>query len=139
MNYRLSCAVDRPANKEGFVLECDGREITSDVSKCVSSNMKVCIFDALHKGILSARVHVKHDDLLHIEVQNYHVYEWLSCLKEYNGYSEELDKVFSALESVDCKYKIIFLKNLYGKTYLKNHDYTKVKVSSLESVMEEFK
>ena len=94
MNYRLSCAVERPSNKEGYVLECDGREVASDVSKCVSSNLKVCLFDAIRKGLLAARVQVKHDDILYIEVQNYHVYEWLTCLKEYNAYADELDKVF---------------------------------------------
>lgn len=139
MNYRLSCAVERPSNKEGFVLECNGREVTSDVSKCVSSNLKVCLFDAIHKGLLAARVHVKHEDILYIEVQNYHVYEWMNCLKEYNTYVVEMDKVFSALESIDCMYKVVFLKNPYGRTYIKSHDYTSVAVKSLESVMEEFK
>lgn len=138
MNYRLSCGVNRPANKQGFVLECNGVEIASDVSKCVSENLKVCLFDVIQKGLFAARTKVSHDDLLHIEVQNYHVYEWLTCLKEYNTYISELNKVFSALESVDCRYKVLFLKNPYGKKYLSSHDYTKITVSSLDSVMKEF-
>lgn len=138
MNYRLSCAADRVSGREGFVLECNGKELDSEIFRCVSENLKECILESIYRGIRVTRNYVNHNDIVFIEVQNVHVYEWLSGMKEYRAYSEYLDKIFEVLESMDCRYKFIFRRDLYAKKYINVKELSKMKVSSLESVMEEF-
>lgn len=138
MNYRLSCATNRVEGKNGFVLELSGREVEADVFKTEGDNIKENILETIYRGIRVARGVVKHEDILFIEVQNFHLCEWLSGLKEYKGYEEKLDKVFEVLESTDCRYRFVFVKNPYAKSYIKAHDVKGISGSSIADVMSEF-
>lgn len=138
MNYRLSCAADRTNNKCGFTLECCGREVYSELFKCVSSNLKECILETVYRGIRVSRGYVKHEDIIRIEVQNNQVCEWLSGYKEHTGYVGYMSKIFSVLESMDCRYSFVFVSKPYAKTYLSSHELSKIKTSSVEDVMKDF-
>lgn len=136
MNYRLSCGTDRVKGKNCFVCESEGRELKSLVFKTISSNMKENILETIFRGIKGVRDMVSHNDILCIEVQNQHLCQWLSGEVEYKGYEDYLDKVFSVLESVDCRYKFVFVKKPYALVYGANHDLSRGKLLNLESAFE---
>lgn len=138
MHYRLSCAANRVEGKLGFVLESNGRMLESSVKPLVSSNIKENILESVYRGLRVSRGYLKHEDILFIEIQNVHLCEWLSGRKEYKGYEEYLEKVFEVIESINCKYRYIFVKNPYAKRYIDFTEIDKLKTSSLASVMEEF-
>ncbi len=135
MNYRLSCAADRKLGKCGFTLECGGSEVYSEVFKCVSENLKECIFEAIYRGIRASRRFVKHEDIIRIEVQNNTACQWLSGYTEHKEYTEYISKIFDVLESMDCRYIFVYEKNPYAKRYIANHKTSSIGVSSLEDAM----
>lgn len=137
MNYRLSCAVNRVLKKNCYVLELNGRRVSGKVFKFEGDNIKENILETVYQGIKMARVYVKHEDILFIEIQNVHLCEWLNGMKEYSGYETGLDKVFDVLESTDCRYKFSFIRRPYAMVYLEKHDITEMTGSSFASIMKE--
>lgn len=138
MNYRLSCAADRTVNKCGFTLECCGKEVYSELFKCISDNLKECILETIYRGIRVSRGYVSHDDIIRIEIQNNQICEWLSGYKEYKGYTDYINKIFEVLESMDCRYTFVYVKKPYAKLYIASHDLSKVNVSSVADIMKDF-
>lgn len=121
MNYRLSIASVRGlVQKHGYVIEVQGRTIESQISSNKSSNLKVDLLFVLERGLRAMRQYVKHDDILYIEIPNQHLANWLDGRVEYKKYSKELDAVFDILESLDCKYKILCVKESYALKMVKN-------------------
>lgn len=136
-NYRLSIASMRGiVQKHGFIIESHGRTLESSVSAISSLNLKSDLLKVLEAGLRSARSMVKHEDILYIEIPNQHLTNWLSGRVEYKKYSEELDAVFNVLESVDCRYKFMYVKNSYATELVKN---TKVFLNEGSSLMDAFK
>lgn len=135
MNYRLSCATDRVGKKNGYVLEKQGIELCSSFFKPVNDNIKDNILETVYRGLKSAGLYVSHDDILLIEIQNMHLFNWLSGLVEYKGYEGYLDKVFEVLEGIDCRYRFVFEKRPYAKMLFSSRDYDKIKGSGFLDVM----
>lgn len=135
MNYRLSCASNRKARKNGYLIEVNGREVDSNVFKLVSDNIKENIVECVYRGLKAARNYVNHSDILCIEIQNSHLKEWLSGNKSYKGYEECMDKTFEVLESVDCKYRFVYVECPEMLRSLKDRDFDKEKVMGIEDAM----
>ena len=138
-NYRLSCYVNRVKHKCGYTIELEGAVIVKSVFKLPSENLKESILETVYRGLKAVKKFMKHEDLLNIEIQNIHLCEWLSGLKEYRGYEEYLDKVFLTLESIDCSYKFRFEKKPFASVIVNTEDVDKLKVSSTKRLLEEFK
>ena len=136
MNYRLSVGVDRPISKSCFVIEAQGEEISSKVMKMKSENIKKEILNTIALGLRSCKSVVKHEDSLIIDVQNRHLYQWLTEGIDYKGYEKELDDVYLTLDTVDCKYRFVFNENPYAKLYLKKHKVDQLEGSSIKDMFE---
>lgn len=135
MNYRLSCATDRKQGKNGYSIEYNGREVESSVFKLSGSNIKSNILLSVYRGLKAARNYVSHDDVLCIEIQNNHLKEWLSGIKSYKGYEDCMDKVFDVLESVDCRYRFVYVECPEMMKYLAIRDFDKNKSMGIEDAM----
>lgn len=109
MNLKLSVYCSRPKGVSGFAIYENGRVTDSKVDSVLSDNIKENVLLALTKGLRACRGVVSHDDILYIEIQNQHLCSWLSGCVEYKGYSSYLDEAFSVLESLDCRYKFMFV------------------------------
>ena len=137
MNYRLSCAANRVKGRNCYVLELNGRKVSSKVFRFTGTNIKENVMETIAQGIKMSRAYVSHDDVLVIEVQNSNLYRWLSGLVEQSGYEEGLDRVFSVLESTDCRYMFTFIKRPYAMDYLETHGLSEITGSSFADIMEE--
>ena len=138
MNCRLSCGADRKIGKIGFTYEKSGRVVKSGVFKTVSSNAKENMLESIIRGMRVCRNEIQHDDLLVIEVHNQHLAQWLSGEIVYKGYEDYLDRLFDTLESMDCRYKFSYVAKPYALEYIKTHEISREKLSSMNSLMEEF-
>lgn len=138
MNCRLSCGANRKAGKIAYTYEIQGIIKKAGVYKIVSTNVKENVLEAIIRGMKGCKDLVSHDDLLIIEVQNQHLAQWLSGEITYKGYEEYLDRLFDTLESMDCRYKFMYIKHPYALSYLETHKVNKTKMSSISSLMEEF-
>lgn len=138
MNCRLSCGSNRKIGKIGFTYEVAGKIEKAGVFRTVSSNAKENMLEAIIKGMKACRDSVSHEDLLVIEVQNQHLAQWLSGEIAYKGYEEYLDRLFDTLESMDCRYKFMYVPKPFALSYISSHDIDKEKMSSMSSLMEEF-
>ena len=138
MNYRLSTFASRVDRKCCFVLEVGGNIVNSSVLPFRGSNIKINALDIIERGLRSARVIVKHEDLLVVEVQNRHIKGWLSGETAYTDYFEEIDRLLEVLDSIDCKYRMLFVPDTYAKEYLKKAKVSRVSASSASSVMADF-
>ena len=138
MNCRLSCGANRKIHKIGFTYEVGGKVIESGVFKTVSTKMKENILEAIIRGMKACRNKIHHEDLLIIEVQNQHLAQWLSGEITYKGYEDYLDRMFDVLESMDCRYKFMFVPKPYALSFIENNDIKKQQMSSISSLMEEF-
>lgn len=138
MNCRLSCGANRKIHKIGFTYEVGGKVIESGVFKTVSTKMKENILEAIIRGMKACRNKIHHEDLLIIEVQNQHLAQWLSGEITYKGYEDYLDRLFDTLESMDCRYKFSYVAKPYALEYIKTHEISREKLSSMNSLMEEF-
>lgn len=110
MNIKLSVCTNRVKGKSGYAVYIDGDVKASNVGGLTSNNIKEDILNKLAKGLRACREFVSHEDILYIEIQNQHLCSWLDGKVEYKGYSEGLDSVFEVLESLDCRYKFMFVK-----------------------------
>ena len=137
MNYRLSVATVRTKGKHGFVLEKGGYSLVTRVTRLKSLNIKEDILSILAEGLLSAKGFVEHEDTLYIEIQNVHLYNWLSGMVDYKDYAEGLDKIFDILDSIDCRYKFVFEKNPYAKKVVEKIPLDDIKGSSVSDVLNE--
>lgn len=115
MNIKLSVYSCRTKGKSGFAIYEKGSVVDSKVGSLSSSNIKEDVLISLVKGLRACRSRVQHEDILYIEIQNQHLCSWLSGLVEYKGYSTFLDEVFSVLESLDCRYKFMFVEKPTAK------------------------
>ena len=138
MNCRLSCGADRKIGKIGFTYEKSGRIVKSGVFKTVSGNAKENMLESIIRGMRACRNEIQHDDLLVIEVQNQHLAQWLSGEIVYKGYEDYLDRLFDTLERMDCRYKFSYVAKPYALEYIKTHEISREKLSSMNSLMEEF-
>lgn len=138
MNCRLSCGANRKLKKIGYTYEVGGRIEDSGVFKTVSTNMKENILESITRGMKACRGKVHHEDLLIIEVQNQHLAQWLSGEVTYKGYEDYLDRLFDVLESMDCRYKFMFVPKPYALSFIENNNIKKEQMSSISSLMEEF-
>ena len=138
MNCRLSCGANRKLKKIGYTYEVGGRIEDSGVFKTVSTNMKENILESITRGMKACRGKVHHEDLLIIEVQNQHLAQWLSGEVTYKGYEDYLDRLFDVLESMDCRYKFMFVPKPYALSFIENNNIKKEQMSSISSLMGEF-
>lgn len=138
MNCRLSCGADRKIGRLGYTYEKEGKIQKHGVFRTESSNLKENILVSITKGMRACREDVNHDDLLIIEVQNQHLAQWLSGEVSYKGYEEYLDTLFDTLESMDCRYKFLYVNKPFALSYIKTHDVEKVKLSPMSEMMKEF-
>lgn len=118
MNYRLSTSVNRQLERLAYVIESEGKELSSFVGTLKTSNLKIGMFEATLRGLRDVRRFLKHEDILTIEVQNRHMAQWLSGQVEATGYEEYLTTVLDIIETVDCRYIITFTDNPVAKRYL---------------------
>lgn len=132
MNIKLSVYCSRPKGKSGFVVYKDGRVVESKINSTNGDNIKEEVMIILTKGLRACRNVVSHDDILYIEIQNQHLCSWLSGCVEYKGYSEFLDAVFEVLESLDCRYRFMFVAKPTCKVLVEEGK-VEVKGSSIES------
>lgn len=139
MNYRLSTYADRVGKKVGFTLELKGKVISEKIFRFKGTNIKENALEAIYAGLCACRGKLKHDDVLIVEVQNIHLCNWLNGLQEYKDYNEGLDNVFAMLESIDCRYRFIFVVKPYVKGYMSGKGFTKVEVTSIDDFMSTFK
>lgn len=138
MNYRLSVCSVRTEGKNGYVLEAQGKLLDSKVGSLKSTNIKKDVLTILVDALRCARSYVKHEDIMYIEIQNMHLQQWLSGMVEYKDYATELDAVFEVLESIDCRYKFVFLKEPYARSFVKTHNLEGIKAGSFSDVMKDF-
>lgn len=139
MNYRLSSAVVRPLGKVGFIIEVGGKELVKYVGSVRGDNLKSETLRVITMGLRSTRPFIKHDDTLVIEVPNVHLCEWLGGKVEQKDYVAEIDDLYGVLESLDCKYKFMFVKNPYAKKIVETTKKTEVvSGSSVMDSMSEF-
>ena len=94
--------------KVSIIVNKNGKNVIKKVLKCSESNPKKGILVAVAAGLKECRQYVSHDDFLVIEVQNWHLVEWLNEVTFYKGYTQYLDDVYSVLETLDCKYRFVF-------------------------------
>lgn len=135
MNYRLSCMADRVKGLCGYAIESKGVELEREVFSFTGTNIKENALKTIYKGLKKIKKYMSHEDIMVIEVQNVHLAEWISGLVEYKGYQELLENVFYELESIDCRYRVLFERNPYAKTILVDENKTKLNVSSVSDVM----
>lgn len=134
MNYRLSVAVKRPIGKSGYTLDVKGKTIESYIGKISDSNLKNEILSTIVKGLRVCRSHLKHEDILYIDVQNRHLQQWLDGFVEYKEYSDGLDEVFDVLESLDCRYKFVFNDKPYAGVFIEKNEVSTVKGSFIADI-----
>lgn len=115
MNIKLSVYSSRPKGKTGYAIYQKGVVADKKVNCAYSKNIKEDALVSLTKGLRACRSFVSHDDILYIEIQNQHLCSWLSGCVEYKGYSKYLDDVFAVLESLDCRYKFMFVQKPSAK------------------------
>lgn len=141
MNYKLSVCSVRTKGRHGYVIEADGRSLVTQVSGITSVNLKKDILEVLSKALRALKPLVYHEDLVAIEIQNIHLQQWLSGLVDYKDYSEELDRVFEVLESIDCRYRFIFKPEPYAKGIVLQTELDKSTFGgfSVEDMVKEFK
>lgn len=140
MNYRLSVSSVRTKGKHGYVIEAEGKTLETSVSNVSSLNLKEDILITLTKALRAVKPMVKHEDLIAIEIQNQHLQQWLSGMVDYKDYAEPLGEVFDVLESIDCRYRFIFVPEPYAKGVVIKSDLNKTSVgSSIEDIAKEFK
>ena len=118
MNIKLSVFSSRTKSRSGFAVYVNGDMVEYNVSKVTDSNIKVDVLNQLAKGLRACRSHISHEDILYIEIQNQHLCAWLNGNMEYKGYSEHLDSAFEVLESLDCRYKFMFVKEPVVKNFV---------------------
>lgn len=111
MNIKLSVYTNRTKGLSGYGIMISGGFKETYVGKTTSDNIKEDVLVSLSKGLRACRNIVSHDDILYIEIQNQHLCNWLNGNLEYKGYSSGLDEAFNALESLDCRYRFLFIKN----------------------------
>ena len=138
MNIILNCCAEK--GWAGYSLEKSGRVIEKDSYKLPtddSSKLKEFVFDAIIKGLKVARMHINHDDLLLIALQNAHMVEWLNGSRDYQGYEKYLDDISDIIETLDCRY--LFAKKDMKKVKKMLSEYSKKEVlTSASSLLEEF-
>lgn len=137
MNYRVSTAFNRVTSTGSFAIERAGETVYANVFPSSHLNVKKGILNTISRSLRVAKQYVSHEDTMFIEVQNQHLCEWLSGLVEYKGYLEDLDGVFSVLESIDCRYRFIYVKEPYAKSLEKKVGYSGVKGGSLIDAINE--
>ena len=137
MNYRVSTAFSRVTTTGSFAVEKGGTTVHANVFPSKTLNMKKGVLDVIAKSLRVAKQYVSHEDTMFIEVQNQHLCEWLSGLVEYKDYAEELDEVFSVLESIDCRYRFIYVKEPYAKSLMKKVGYSSISGGSLIDAINE--
>lgn len=136
MNVKLSVCVSRPKGYAGYAIYKEGRVVDSKVRRILDSvNIKEEILNNLALGFTRLKGNlISHDDLLVIEIQNRHLYEWLSGKVEMKDYSEGLDRAFSVLESLDCRYRFIFVDKPACKALVEAGQKSEIKgVSAMEA------
>lgn len=137
-NYRLSiCSIRGLVQKHGYIIESGGKTLESSVSSIeFAINLKKDLLSVLVKGLRSVKPWLQHDDMLYVEIPNQHLANWLNGRVEYKDYVEELDKVFEILETIDCRYKFMFVNSPYAREVVKN---TKLFLNEGSSLIESFK
>lgn len=118
MNVKLSVYSSRPKGKSGYAIYQNGVVVDKKIGNIVSTNIKEDALVSLTKGLRSCRSFISHDDILYIEIQNQHLCAWLSGCVEYKGYSKYLDDAFAVLESLDCRYKFMFVHKPTAKSII---------------------
>lgn len=138
MNYKLSTYANRATGKSGYVISADGSILNSKVSKFVGNNIKENALRQVYFGLKACKNLVSHLDILIVEVQNSQIYNWLDGSIEYKEYTHWLDKIFEVLELLDCRYNFYFNANTFAKSFIKDKDFTKQAVCTLDDMMSDF-
>lgn len=137
MNIKLSVYTNRVAGLSGYLVCKSGDILDINVSKLYSQNIKEDILEKLTRGLRACRNIVSHNDILYIEVQNQHLCNWLDGKVEYKGYSSGLDSVFEVLETLDCRYRFLFVKEPIAKPYVQKGK-TEMSVQSIAEAFADF-
>lgn len=138
MNILLSVYSGRVSGLSGYVIYKNGVSVNTYSRSFVGDNIKENVLDAVSKGLTACKEVVNHDDILYIEVQNSHVCDWLNGQLERSQYNEYLDKAFTSLERLDCRYKFVY-NNRPKCQGAVNAGKSKVIGSSFSDIMNELK
>lgn len=138
MNYKLSTYADRVNGKVCFVIESRGKILYDKINSFKGTNIKENALDIIYQGIKSCSLLLEHEDILVVEVQNRNLCDWLNGEVEYKDYCTYLDKVFCALELLDCRYLFHFVKSPLAKKYMKGKGLTQMGFSAVDDMMSEF-
>lgn len=110
-SIKVSTFYNRVKSIGAYSIEKEGRIVDSGEKtfRLQEGNLKKGSLVVIEKALRIVKLVCKHEDILYIEVQNQHLCSWLSGLEEKKGYEAELDKVFSTLQGIDCRYKFLFV------------------------------
>lgn len=128
MNIKLSCSANRKTSKNAFVIEKDGRIVDKQVFTARTLTLNYEALEAVRRGLLSVRGTVTHDDLLLIEVQNFHLENWLNEQQESENYRDILIEIFAILDSIDCKYIAKNVKSSLASSLAETGEIDKIKL-----------
>lgn len=119
-NIKVSTFYNRVKSTGAFSIEKEGRIIGEKTFKLQEENLKRGSLVVIEKALRTVKLICKHEDTLYIEVQNQHLCNWLAGLEEKKGYEVDLDKVFSTLQSIDCRYKFLFISSNSASKLVEN-------------------
>jgi len=140
-NYRVSVSYNRVKSSCAYVVETEGVTKVVQISPKINPSVKKGILEILTVALRETKPLVSHEDIVFIEIPNKHLCEWLSGLVEYKDYSTEMDEVFDVLETMDCKYRFLFVKEPYAKKVMQKGGLDcgiRNTCSSLADVLKEF-
>lgn len=136
MNIVLCCTAVK--GKGSYTISKKGKVVSDKVFKIQGTSedtLKHYTLESIFKGLLDVKERVSHEDLLLIEVGNVHLCDWLNGATEYKGYEDELDKVFDALNKIDCRYMFAKTDVKKAKSIL-GREVEKVKLQGISSLDE---
>lgn len=137
MNIKVSSCINRKKGASKVEVSAEGKSLKSQVVRVGSNESpKDVILSMLTKGLRLCRGIVKHEDILYIEVQNRHLCDWLTGAREHIGFSDGMDGLFEVLESLDCRYRFVFVEKPSCRVYEGEGLFGKVEGSSVESAFE---
>lgn len=94
---------------KGYALIRDGKVIIAKAF--TGSSKRDILLKNLQRGIVSSKGHVKHEDLLVIEVSDSYVYNWLKNNSPNEKYMEQFSATHTAINSLICKYRYVLVSN----------------------------
>lgn len=138
MNIKLECYASKTKGRVGYVIEKQGVVLKKNVSSRHIEDLKKGILDAIFLGLCAVRSEVSHDDVLTVVVQNIQTATVLRTREEgsLKNYVESLDEVYDVIESLDCRYKVVYLEKYTAMYEVLNGEVEKMKLEGIDSLLE---